>query len=166
MGETATADGGRTEANYPDLTIVVDPDEIVTALQNIHEYPDRRGQQVLTVRPPFEGERRTKRRYHEKGNRWPPEMDPKPLDFSSNQFLDSRKRTSTYPTWSRVRSSLRDERGVELTDETEQEWRDEWLEVWESDVRSSFKDKIDINKFDPAPREMVPVRYESGSESE
>lgn len=144
--------------------IVLDPDDVVTALRNRHEYPDRNGREVITVRPPFDGEQRGEHRFHEAGNRWPPEMSPKPLDLNPEQFVGERARPSDYPTWSKVRSQIRDERGVELTDENEREWYDNWADVWEGEIRADLEDEIDINEFDHGEPERVSVRYESGDE--
>lgn len=158
--QTSTMDGGESNEDYPDLEIVIAPDDIVDALRNLHERPDRNGREVITIRPPFEGEQSAKHRFHEAGNYWPPEMDPKPLDLGPGQFVGERARRSTYPTWNEVRSDIREEPDVELTDENEREWYDNWADVWEEEVRADLKDEIDINEFGHGQTEMVPVRYE------
>jgi hypothetical protein len=52
-----------------DFEIVLGPDEIVAELRNRHEYPNRNGREVVTVRPPFDGEARGEHRFSERGSR-------------------------------------------------------------------------------------------------
>jgi|GEM_PF-1265451 hypothetical protein len=147
-----------------DATIVVDPDEIVAALRNGHEYPDRNGSEVLTVRPPFDGDCRAEHRFSQSGNYWPPETDPKPLDLSPMLFLSDegrrRIRSIGYPTWGEVRSLLQ---GTESEDDEdiEQQNYDEWAELYEHGVRNALADGIDVNEYTDWAGEYVDVRYES-----
>ena len=150
------------DSAFGDLVIVLSPADVVTALRNRYEYPDRNGQEVITVRPPFDGEQRGEHRFSEAGNRWPPEMDPKPLDLAPRQFLDDegRKRVKDigYPTWGELRQQLAgtDDEG---NDEMLRENYDEWAELWEHEVRNGLTDEIDVNEFGHGPVEQVPVRY-------
>lgn len=150
-----------------ELVIVLNPADVVTALRNRYEYPDRNGQEVITVRPPFDGEVRGEHRFSEAGNYWPAEMSPKPLDLSPRQFLDDegRKRVKDvgYPTWGEVRRQLAgtDEEG---DDEALRRSYDEWAELWEHEVRNALAGEIDVNEFGHGPIKCVPVRYTDGED--
>lgn len=157
--ERPDADTGDRRAGEG-FEIVIDSDEIVAALRSRHEYPDRNGREVVTVRPPFTGEARGEHRFSETGNYWPPDMTPKPLDLRPDVFVGERGRDAEYPTWPAVRAQMRAD-DVEPTEENEREWYEEWRDVWESEVRAALKEEIDINEFGHGRRERVPVRYDN-----
>lgn len=162
-----SANQSETEAEdsaLDELVIVLSPADVVTALRNRYEYPDRNGQELITVRPPFDGEQRGEHRFEQAEHHWPSEMDPKPLDLSPRQFLDDegRKRVKDigYPTWGEVRQQLA---GTdEEDDEALRESYDEWAELWEHEVRNALADEIDVNEFGHGSVENVPVRYTDG----
>lgn len=162
QSETETGDSA-----FAELVIVLSPADVVTALRNRYEYPDRNGQEVITVRPPFNGEARGEHRFRKEATARQPETDPKPVDLSARQFLDDegRKRVKDvgYPTWGEVRQQLvgTDEEG---NDEALRRNYDEWAELWEQEVRNALADEIDVNEFGHGPVESVPVRYTDGED--
>jgi len=162
QNSAATADGPSETTFDADATIVVDPDEIVRALRNAHEY-QRNGREVFTVRPPFDGDCRAKYRFSEAGTYWPPEMHPKPIDLAPETFLDDDRRFAPYPDRNEIRSQMRVD-GVELTEENEEEWFDTAVEVWEDDVRSALADEVNING-PYQPPEHVAVCYTTEDEN-
>lgn len=162
MAAKDTTNGAST-TDYSDLEIVINPDDIVDALAADGKFPDRNGNMAVTVRPPFDGEARGETRFNETGTFWPPEMSPKPLDLSPALFHDAE---FGYPERWQIADAVEDVADVEnahdAPDDVWNECRDVQVEVWEGEVRNTLKDEIDINKHTAAPREMVPVRYESG----
>lgn len=166
MGQQTHTDDGEPTTEYDNLEIVIDPDEIVHALRNDGEYPARNGHEVITVRPPFDGERRAHHRFSETGTFWPPEMDPEPLDLNPDAFHEAEW---DYPERAEIDAAAKEMAGVEDIRDVPDEIRDEThavhVEVWESEVRNSLVDEIDITG-DYEQGVMVPVRFGESEDSE
>lgn len=162
MSKTASGDTKQVtldsdEAAADGFTVMVDAEDIITALREQHVYDrDEMGVDVMTVRPPFTGECEASHRFSKHDERWPKAMMPKPIDIAPSMFV-ANDCTATFPTWEGVREAMRDE-GIERTDEAEWELYEDRKAEWAVETRAALVDEITISR---AGRSLtLPVEYE------
>lgn len=124
--------------------LCVDPDDVVQGIKfnnQPKEYRNRRSA-VIRFSPPFDGDVSGSLYHSEEGTYYPPEMDPKPIHLSPDEFLGD------------VEIDIperREERGrakEELDNPTEDQidgWVATAFEVWEEHARQSLKEDVSID---------------------
>jgi len=182
----ATADGG-SNSDHPAAdvdTIVVDPDDVIEAMQRNDRDQDEQRSHVLRVSPSFEGEKKATPHVSEAHTYYPPELSQKPLHIGPEAFIVGHGAGSRHPDWRnewsypnlheerslfRDEFDARDEHGENrpLTDEEEDEWEEWWdtaVEMWKDRVRHALKNTEEMTLTSQHPDiedTTVAVRFES-----
>jgi hypothetical protein len=144
-------------------TVVVDPDDVIEALEFNGQPPEYTNQRSAALRlsPPFTARMHATLHYSESGHYYPPEMDPKPLHLSPGLFVaDS---GISQPVRGEERSRAREELD-DPTDEEVEAFVTEAFDVWRDDVRQRFVDEIDLHEHTPAAPHRVAVAYTEGDD--
>jgi hypothetical protein len=162
MTMNTTTTDGESNIEHPaaDLdTIVVDPDDVVEAMQRNKRDEDEQRSHDLRVTPPLEGERKAEPYVSEAHARYPPEMSQTPLHIGPEAFIVGHgagtrhpdfRNEWCYPDYGTEQHRFRDEIGAwdddgtvrPLTDDEEDGWDDWWdtvVEMWENRVRNALK---------------------------
>jgi len=141
-------------------TIVVDAAEIVDVIRRNARDRDEQRSHVLRVSPPFGAEVRASIHVSEDYTYYPPEMDPTPIHVDPDQFHDA---DFGYPEQWEVHEAAKEVDGVDdisdVSDSTLDECWNVQIEVWESEVRASLKDEIDLNEYRHGSSHVVAVEY-------
>lgn len=120
-------------------TIIVSVDDIIEVLRFRHEPLENQRTASIRVHPPFSPVVEASVHYTQKGNYYPPDLEPKPLHINPARFLDGEG--IEFP----VRSLERDRARTEMEDPSDEEI-EEYVKmafsVWEDDVRSRLADKL------------------------
>lgn len=160
-----THESDTTEDEVPENqieTVVVSADDIVSAIQRNARDRDEQRSHVLRLSPPFDAAVQASIHVSEDHTYYPPEMDPKPIHLNPDQFHDAE---FGYPEQWEVHEAAKEVDGVDdisdVSDETLAECWDTQREVWESEVRHSLKDEIDLNEYDHGNSHVVAVEYEN-----
>jgi len=151
----------QTTAGEEIETVVVSADDIVAAIQRNARDRDEQRSHVLRISPPFGAEVSASIHVSEDYTYYPPEMDPTPIHLNPDQFHDAE---FGYPEQWEVHEAAKEVDGVDdiadVSDETLDECWDVQCEVWESEVRHSLKDEIDLNEDRHCSSHVVAVEYE------
>jgi len=155
---------GTTEDESPKNqieTIGISADATVSAIEwNARNRYEQRSH-VLRVSPPFASRVQASIHILEDGTHYPPEMNPKPIHLDPDQFHDAE---FGYPEQWEVQEAAKEVDNVddisEVSDETVEECWEVHCEVWESEVRASLKDEIDLNEYGHGDSHVVTVKYE------
>lgn len=163
--------------------ILVDPQDVITAIRRNSRDENERRSHVLRLNPPFEGEVTARPYVNQPGNDYPPEMDPVPIHLPPEAFIvghDAGRAHSefeshwAFPDQAEQKALFREEIDAtgpdgdyrQLTEDEEAEW-DEWwemaVEVWEENVREAIKttDKLRLFSDNPETDQLiVSVRIE------
>lgn len=156
-----------TDESTDNLTLVVNPDDIVDAMKRNARDAETRRSHLLRFNRPLEGRVEASIHVHEEGNYWP-NPEKAPLTLAPEQFLagDAADETAHPEQWE-VHEAAKEVDGVDdledVSDEAIDECWDVHLEVWESAVRHHLKDEVDINEFEHGPNvesRVVAVEYD------
>lgn len=130
-------------------TIVVNVDDFIEALRFKNEPESLKNQRTVSIRihPPFTPVVEASVDYIEKGNYYPPEMNPKPIHIDPTRFTEGER--IGFP----VRSLERDRAQTELdspSDDEIEKYLEMAFDVWEDDVRSRLADELEEsdNKYE------------------
>jgi hypothetical protein len=161
---------GRSSREHPAdgiETILVDPNDVIEAMQRNNRDENEQQSHNLRVSPPFEGEKTAILHVSQEGNYYPPEMSYKPIHLPPAAVVVGHMHGSARPEWeshlnfpnrSEARSRFRDENdlyddetGEQVPiaghDEREAEWEEWWdvtVETWESHVRQALQTTDEI----------------------
>ncbi len=165
---TGKQNSNTTTADSTDnVTLVVDPDDIINAMKrNARDVNTRRTHRLRFDRP-LEGRVKSSIHVSEKGTYWP-NPETAPLTLAPKQFIaDDPAEETAHPERWEVHEAAKEVDGVDdledVTDETLDECWEVHLEVWESAVRHNLKSEVDIHEYRHGPNvepRVVNVEYD------
>lgn len=143
-------------------TIIVDPDDVVTAIR-FNEEDAAHGRSRTAQLWVRQGEATLQ--YHEQGNYFPAGQGPayriNPAAFvcaDGDPEGAERIEGTMYPTYGETRALVKDEQDVEEWDDVDEDtvddWHDEAVEIWEQEVRAALQDEIVVREQDSAGRRV------------
>ncbi|ELY53307.1 hypothetical protein C493_14793 [Natronolimnohabitans innermongolicus JCM 12255] len=149
-------------------TVVVDPDDVVDALERTHESSTPLRTHVLRLVPPFEEEVRAEPHVQEGPRRNSPEREPEPIHLEPATFV--RNETGVHPdethlrhpTREQARTVARDEHGDDVDHAVVTTYYEDACEEWERRVRESLLERVRIY-FEHRDGDEIwtDIRYES-----
>jgi hypothetical protein len=155
----------RTEPNTDDApadqieTLVVDPDDLVEVLRrNARDRDEWRTHELRD--PPF-GERERATPYVSDDHaHYPPDAGTTPLHIHPDLLHDA---DLTFPESWEIHEAAKEVDGVDaleaVTDETLDETWETHIEVWEGEVRSSLRDRADLNARGRGDERVVRIKW-------
>jgi len=120
-------------------TIVVSVDDIIEALGFKNKPTQNQRTVSIRIHPPFSPVVEASVHYTQKGNYYPPELEPKPVHIDPARFIEGEG--IEFP----VRTVERDRARTEMEDPSDEEiegYADIAVNVWEDDIRSRLADEL------------------------
>lgn len=144
--------------------VAVDPDEIVEALQYNLERETSSKTAVLRIQS-FEEETEAELFHEQCGNRYPPELSPKPIHVDPRTLVDQDE-VGQYTIRAEEKLIIEETPGIGADEETVDEWHDESVELWSSDVRGAIRDEIELEiRTGPEPEDIIEVEIDIAVET-